>query len=455
MSRPDSFRGNLSGRYLPVAPLLSTSIALLVAMLAMASPALAAPAPSIESASVSSITQHGATLEAKINPEGSETGYEIWFWHGCSGGACERGPPYVVAQAADIGDGNEGLVVNANLTELEPGQSNNEFWVVASNGIGTSESAHQQFATPPHPRIEGESVSHVSASDATLEAVINPEGLPQGADYQFQVVKNSNEYPSELVCAQGGVVQPVGHHVCLAPPDWPTGTIPLRWVSGGDEGKPVSLDLASVGVTLQPGTTYHYRVLAALSGNGLDTVAWEPPAVIGADQTFTTPPAHMPSVESESVSHITATDATLEAQIDTEGLETTYQFRLESGCLPPAACLVLIEYPLPKGQLLGSFVGQNVSLDLNSAGVTLRPDTRYRYSVDATNSVATTRDSDQIFTTPSETLLTNQISGSDGQPPAIHLRSSPLPPHNRKHRHHRRHRRGLHPRKQHRANRSG
>jgi hypothetical protein len=245
--------------------------------------------PVIESSSVSHVTEHAATLEAKINPEGSATGYEIWFWPGCSGGACERGAPYVVAKAADIGDGYEGLVVDANLTELEPGLSNNEYWVVASNSIDTVESAHQSFATPPQPRIEGESVSHVTSNDATLEAEINPEGLPQGADYEFQVVKNSNEYLPELVCAERGVVQPVGHDGCLDPAGWPSGAIPLRSVSGGAEGKPVSLDLASVGVTLEPGTIYHYRVLAAASLDGEDTVGWEPPAVIGADQMFTTP----------------------------------------------------------------------------------------------------------------------------------------------------------------------
>ncbi len=243
--------------------------------------------PSIESESVAHITQHSASLEAKINPDGSETGYEIWFLPGCSAGACERVPPRVVAKAADIGSGTEGLGVGVQLTELEPGVSNNEYWVVASNAAGTTESAHQMFATPPQPRIEGESVSAITEHDATLEATINPEGLPKGADYQFQIVENTSEYLPELVCAEHGVVQPVGNDGCLAPPDWPSGVIPLRSI-GSSEGKQVSLDLASVGVTLQPGTTYHYRVLAAESLNGEDGVLWEAPAVIGSDQTFTT-----------------------------------------------------------------------------------------------------------------------------------------------------------------------
>jgi hypothetical protein len=206
---------------------------------------------------------------------------------GCSAGACERVPAHVVAKATDIGNGHEGLGVGVGLTELQPGLSNNEYWVVASNSAGKSESAHQKFATPPQPRIESESTSAITEHDATLEAQINPEGLPKGADYQFQLVKNTSEYPLELVCAEHGVVQPVGDDGCLDPPGWPSGVIPLNSV-GGSDGKLVSLDLASVGVTLQPGTTYHYRVLAAESLNGEDGVLWEAPAVSGPDQTFTT-----------------------------------------------------------------------------------------------------------------------------------------------------------------------
>jgi hypothetical protein len=42
----------------------------------------------------------------------------------------------------------------------------------------------------------------------------------------------------------------------------------------------VSLDLASIGATLQSDTTYHYRVIAANTSNGQ--------TMEGSDQTFTT-----------------------------------------------------------------------------------------------------------------------------------------------------------------------
>ena len=50
----------------------------------------------------------------------------------------------------------------------------------------------------------------------------------------------------------------------------------------------------------------------------------------------------------------------------------------------------MITYPLPSGSfpsgnLLGSFLDQSVSLDLNAAGVTLQPGGQYFYSVTATS----------------------------------------------------------------------
>lgn len=290
--------------------------------------AQASSGPGIERISASHVTQHEATLEAQINPEGSETGYEIWVWPGCSAGACERLPPRVVAKAADIGDGYEGRVVITEVHGLEQGVSNNEYWVVASNAAGTTESAHESFATPPEPSIEGESVSDVTHNDVTLEARINPEGLPDGVDYQFQMVKNTSEYLPELVCAEMGVVQPVEHDGCGDFGDTePPGAIPLRHISTGAEGKPVSLDLASVGVTLQPDTTYHYRVLAAESRNGEDGVMWEAPAVIGPDHTFTTlPPSTPPSEVVTGPAEATPTGYKLKGKLNPDGLPTTYYY---------------------------------------------------------------------------------------------------------------------------------
>jgi hypothetical protein len=244
------------------------------------------------------------------------------------------------------------------------------------------------------PSIESESVSHVTPSDATLEAEVNLHEVSTGAYYQFQIVKNPSEYGTEIVCPS---TRPQTFDGCVGPQE--PGAPPIGFLPG-NTAQPgttllASLDLASAGVTLKPGTTYHYRVLVARRVQTEDTIQWEPPTVLGADQTFTTPPA--PAIEGESVSHITPTDATLEAQINTEGLSTIYEFQLTYS--PCSECELVERIHLPAGLLLGSFSPQTVSLDLNSTGVTLKSGF-YEYWVTATSAAGSTEGAHQVLIAP-------------------------------------------------------
>jgi alpha-tubulin suppressor-like RCC1 family protein len=110
-----------------------------------------------------------------------------------------------------------------------------------------------------------------------------------------------------------------------------------------------------------------------------------------------------PRIESVSVSDVSEHDATLEAQINPNGLETTYQFSLWVGCYP-ASCQHISEVrpALPIETLPSTEGEQSVSLDLNSAGVTLEPNRDYYYSAMATNSAGETHREGGIFRTPSE-----------------------------------------------------
>lgn len=305
--------------------------------------------------------------------------------------------------------------------------------IVAFASLGAAASPSSASA----PTVEAESVSQITATDATLEAQIDPQEASPGAVYQFQVVKEPSEFASEILCPPGPWG---GFSGCIGTPS--ASAFPIGIIPNGSQAASVTLDLASASVTLQPGATYHYRVLAAHRILTEDTLEWEEPTIYGADQTFTTLPGLPPSIEGESVSHVTQNDATLEAQINTEGLETSYQFRLESGCLPPLACAAITIYPLPSGKLLGSFVDQSVSLDLNSAGVTLKPGVEYAYSVTAASAAGTVTGGEQRFTTPSEPLPGDaQVSGTEGLVPAIQSPPSASPSHRRRHKHHRRHKR--------------
>lgn len=139
------------------------------------------------------------------------------------------------------------------------------------------------------PLIQSESVSSVTATDATLQASIDPQASSAGVFYQFQLLFDPGEAPSELACPSS---PPPGYSVCVGPQD--SGALPLGSLCGECENElgavPVSLDLASAGVTLEPGRSYYFRVLAADRKFSEDAAEWEAPTVVGASKKFTTPP---------------------------------------------------------------------------------------------------------------------------------------------------------------------
>ena len=261
------------------------------------------------------------------------------------------------------------------------------------------------------PTIERESVSGVSEHDATLEAQIETGGLYTG--YQFEIDTNSSYNFTRFVCPFSFPGSAQCESIVDGEP-LPAGLVEPnpQYIPAGSGDRSVSLDLASIGATLQPSTTYHYRVTASNGGQGAQ----------GPDQTFTTPSmgaaGTAPSIDSESVSHITSTDATLEAQINTEGLETMYEFVLTShhaceSANPPCEPPIYL-FPLPSGTLLGSFVDQSVSIDLNSAHVKLAPGDEYSYSVSATSAAGNTSGHPQTFTAPEEGVQPLNTTTSPG-----------------------------------------
>jgi hypothetical protein len=252
-------------------------------------------------------------------------------------------------------------------------------------------------ATPP--AVQSTWVSGVSQSDATLDAVINPENAGIGAYYQFQVATDASELLPEIACPPEADWRPLdGCDGTLAP-----SALPIGFIEHGTEGRSVSLDLADAAVSLQPDTTYHYRVLAGRKVPTEDTLQWEEPAVLGPEQTFTTlATGPAPSVESESVSHVTQTDATLEAQINPEGRETTYEFYLEApSCLArgPGACEASGGVPIAKSTIPAGSVGRSVSVDIATAWRGLSADTLYGYRVVATSASGTSSGAEKTFRT--------------------------------------------------------
>jgi hypothetical protein len=235
-------------------------------------------APAIQNLSATEITDETATLEAQINPENSETEYEVVIADPCGG------PPDCILSRGKITQSNGREYVRIELAgrelHLEP-NTTYEYWIIAKNTDAQQAEVHETFTTLKTPSIDSESATDISEHDAILEAKINSQG--QDVYYQFQIVKNSSEFPPEMAC-------PAEHsaELCLSSPPT-TGALPIGFLLAGPADSSVGLDLERErGVTLQPETTYHYRVIAVRAPMGEDTITWKGPPAYGADQTFTT-----------------------------------------------------------------------------------------------------------------------------------------------------------------------
>jgi len=191
--------------------------------------------------------------------------------------------------------------------KLKPGKTYH-YRVIAANALPSVDTIDwepptvfgpdQTFKTAAAvPSIESESVSHVTRDDATLEAHVSTEGLEHGAYYQFQLASDPSEFATELACPaelHSSLCIGVGVHARA---------LSIGFAKGDSAGQLVTLDLSSAGVTLKPGTTYHFRVIAAKAIPSEDTTKWEPPTVFGPDHPFKTAPVHNPRKHSRRGRH--------------------------------------------------------------------------------------------------------------------------------------------------------
>lgn len=249
------------------------------------------------------------------------------------------------------------------------------------------------------PVIESLSAGEISSTDATLNATIDPNGL--STNYRFSLISPAcqREWP---------VIGP-----CLAISVWP---LPSGSIAAGAGAQSVSLDLNQAGVLLRPGTWYEYGVTAT----NADGEA-QPQETRYAFETLV---GEQPVIENESVTDVTATNATLNATIDTRGLYTAYEFEIDTSsgyeyaqmaCPLPlpeyAQCMAIVagprpsvNEPLPEHIPAGSGV-RSVSIDLAGVGTTLQPGTTYHYRAIAANTSngQIVYGPDQMFTTAAST----------------------------------------------------
>jgi hypothetical protein len=226
----------------------------------------------------SAITTTGATLNATLNPNSSDTTYHFEFGASgpCDVNLCASTPE------VDAGAGAGDQPVTADLTGLLVAGTTYHYRLVADNGTGgEQDGADGTFSTAP---AGAGSASSVSVFGAELHGVINPHGV--ATTYHFEY-GTTTEYGRSTPEVDGGA---------------------------GESDEPV----AELAGRLTPGTTYHVRVVATTNGQ----------TTTGDDGTFTT--GAMPVSVATEPTGITTTQATLGGTIDTHGLAGAYHFEITS-----------------------------------------------------------------------------------------------------------------------------
>lgn len=132
---------------------------------------------------------------------------------------------------------------------------------------------------------------------------------------------------------------------------------------------------------LQPGTTYHYALVARNFAGGV---------TVGSDETFTTRPLVPPGVSTGGAEDVVGTAATVSGALDPEGLPSTYRFEYGTstayGSSSPAVAV-----------FAGSgSISEGVAVTIPN----LQPGTTYYYRLVASNEDGTSYGADETFATP-------------------------------------------------------
>ncbi len=140
-------------------------------------------------------------------------------------------------------------------------------------------------ASAAAPAVDAQWVAGVTSTKATLHAEINPNGLEAKYMLQLDTTGKFKFHQND-----GCVLHPPGTFCTMAIVEGdplPPGLVQPteHTLDASNDSQHVSVSMASIGATLQPNTTYHYRAIAANSKG----------FTFGQAQTFTTPTTPEPS----------------------------------------------------------------------------------------------------------------------------------------------------------------
>jgi phosphodiesterase/alkaline phosphatase D-like protein/prolyl-tRNA editing enzyme YbaK/EbsC (Cys-tRNA(Pro) deacylase) len=299
-------------------------------------------APTVVTQAASAVTTTAATLNATVNPNGSNV-TDCKFEYGTS-----ESYGSVAECATPPGNGSSPVPVSAALTGLSP-NTTYHFRVSATNGIGTTKGSDETLKTAPltPPTVLTEGATAVTQTTAALNATVNPNGS-KVTDCKFEY-GTSESYGSVAECA--------------TPP--------------GGGSSPVSVSAALAG--LNPNTTYHFRI-SATNGGGTSK---------GTDVTLKTAELIAPTVVSGTATSVTTVSATLNATVNPNSSKVT-DCKFEYGTSESYGSVAECATPPGNG---------SSPIPVSAALTGLSPNTTYHFRISATNGGGTSKGSDNHFTT--------------------------------------------------------
>ena len=150
-----------------VVVLLATAITL---SLSVGTALAAAALPTATTGHVTSVQPTSAQVTGTVNPNGSATS---WYFEYKLSSSTTYGTKTL---AKSIGSGTTDVEVSGSLTGLAPATSYN-YRIVATSSAGTKHGGNGIFNTSAAPVVITGAASHLTASSATLNGIVNPEAL--------------------------------------------------------------------------------------------------------------------------------------------------------------------------------------------------------------------------------------------------------------------------------------
>lgn len=190
-----------------------------------------------------SVEETSATLNGTVNPKG-EAVTECFFEYGTTTAYGQI--TQCLPMASEIGTGNAAVPVHANISSLPP-TTVHHVRLIAQIGGEVETGADLAFKTKGAPVITEDHVVGVTDDEATLKALVNPEGLPTSYSFEYTTLTSFNAKGFE-----GAISTPV--------------------VAIGADRTEHQAIAKLIGLT--PGTAYRWRIVAtntAVLNDGVST----------------------------------------------------------------------------------------------------------------------------------------------------------------------------------------